>query len=310
MLGMALNTPARLAGLVLAILAALGCVDTPYPEVKVDLRGQPPAPPAVAPSGPVLRVSVAAMQSPADTYASYSRFLGRMGALLGDQVQFVQRRTYGEVNDLLLSGQLDAALVCTGGFLELESRRPGAVEVLAVPVIGGKTTYHSDLIVPAASQARSLADLAGRRFAFTDDLSLSGYLYVASQLRERGLDHGRFFASAIFTRSHDRSIEAVAKGLVDGASVDSLVLESLLARDPGLAARVRVIHRSPPFGVMPVVAPVTLPVETRRKLGAVLLELHLDPEAAKALQAVGIERFVAPPPGHYSDAARVTELAR
>lgn len=294
-----------------AALASLGCVDTPYPEVRLDLSTRlEPAAGADQLAGPVLRLSVAAMQSPADTFSAYSRFFGRVGALMGGRVQFVQRRTYGEVNDLLLSGQLDAALVCTGGFLELEARGPGAVEVLAVPVIGGKSTYHSLLIVPAASRAQSLADLAGARFAFTDELSLSGHLYVAGLLRDLGQDPRRYFASTLFTRSHDRSVEAVVKGLVDGASVDSLVFESLVARDPALERKVRVVHRSPAYGVMPVVASMALPAVDRARLKAVLLDLHRDAEASAALRAVHIERFVAPEPGLYRDAALVARRTK
>ncbi|HSN92721.1 MAG TPA: PhnD/SsuA/transferrin family substrate-binding protein [Anaeromyxobacteraceae bacterium] len=295
------------AGIALAFLVTLGCEATPYEEVRVDFRVPPPAVEwsAAPPTGRALRLSVAAMQSPVDTFSDYSRFLERMGTLLGERVRFVQRRTYAEVNDLLLSGQLDAALLCTGGFLDLEARNPGAVEVLAVPVIDGRTTYRSLVLVPEASRTRSLWNLAGMRFAFTDELSLSGHLYVARLLADSGREPGRFFASTVFTRSHDRSVDAVARGVVDGAAVDSLVFDALAARDPSLRSRVRVVHRSPPYGVMPVVASTTLPAETRARLRAVLLGLHQDPEAAEALRAVHIERFVPPEPGLYDEAARV-----
>lgn len=296
------------AALALASLGALACEDTPYEEVRVDFEvpraSAAAGRPAPAPER-ALRLSVAAMQSPVDTFSDYSRFLDRMGALLGERVRFVQRRTYAEVNDLLLTGQLDAALLCTGGFLDLEARNPGAVEVLAVPVIDGQTTYRSLVLVPEASPARSLWDLAGARFAFTDELSLSGHLYVARLLADSGRDAGRFFASTVFTRSHDRSIDAVARSVVDGAAVDSLVFEALATRDPSLRSKVRVVHRSPAYGVMPLVASTALSPETRARLREVLLALHRDPEAAASLRAVHIERFVAPAPGLYDEAARV-----
>lgn len=301
--------PASLAALA---GAALACSPTPYAEVAVDFGPGAVSSTAQAPasSKPVLRFSVAAIQSPQDTFSTYSRFFTRMGQLLGADVRFVQRRTYVEVDDMLIAGQLDAALVCTGGYLDLQQRAPGQVEVLAVPVTGGQTTYRSLLLVPAASSARGLADLAGKRFAFTDELSLSGHLYAAHLLSERGEAPERFFGSTLFTRSHDRSVDAVAKGLVDGASVDSLVYEALLARDPGLGQRTRVIDRSPPFGVMPVLASTRLPAATRARLRAVLLALHEDPGAAAAMATARIERFVAPAPGLYDDAREVARKAR
>jgi len=299
--------------LALAWLAFLGgCSPTPYPEVAVDLSARPAPEEArpVGPARPVLRFSVAAIQSPQDTFSAYSRFFDRMGQLLGSEIRFVQRRTYAEVDDLLLAGQLDAALVCTGGYLDLLARGPQAVEVLAVPVVGGRSTYHSLIIVPAASAAAAPADLAGKRFAFTDELSFSGHLYPSRLFRDLGLDPQRSFGRTTFTRSHDRSVDAVAKGLADGAAVDSLVYESILAREPLLASRVRVIHRSPAYGLMPVLAATRLPAETRARLRTVLLELHRDPAAASHLRAVGIERFASPGPGLFDSAAAVVGQRR
>ena len=291
------------------IAAASGCPSSPYPEVKVDMSPPPPASPEpTAPVRPVLRFSVAAIQSPRDTYAAYSRFFERMGTLLGVEIQFVQRRSYAEVNELLVTGKIDAALVCTGGYLDLVRRAPGAVEVLAVPVIGGQTTYRSLLIVPASSKAASLRDLGGKRFAFTDELSFSGHMYPAQLLANMGAP--RFFGSTLFTRSHDRSIEAVVQGVVDGAAVDSLVYEALALRDTRVAGGTRVIHRSPPFGLMPVVASTRMSREARDRLRAVLLDLHRDPPSSSALGIVGIERFVTPAPGMYDAAAAVAERVR
>ncbi len=304
----------RSAGLLLCALAPglAGCPSTQFPEVPVEMLapGAPSPPPRDQPATPVLRFSVAAMQSPRDTHAAYSHFFDRMGRMLGVEIRFIQRRTYAEVNDLLVDGQIDAALVCTGGYLDLRRRVGQEAEVLAVPVIGGRSTYQSLVIVPASSSASGLRDLAGKRFAFTDELSLSGYTYAAGLVRQLGSEPGTFFGSTLFTRSHDRSIEAVANGLVDGAAVDSLVYEALATKKGDPTSRTRVIHRSPPFGVMPIVASRRLPAETRERLRAVLLELHRDPEAAAALRTVRIERFTLPEPHLYDSAAAVAEASR
>jgi phosphonate transport system substrate-binding protein len=221
------------------------------------------------------------------------------------EVEFVQRRTYREVNDLLASGRLDAALVCTGGYLDLLARAPGAVELLAVPVVGGESTYESLVIVPAGGPARRVADLEGKRFAFTDELSFSGRAYVVRHLRDLGRDPTRFFGGVTYTQSHDRSITAVARGLVDGAAVHSHVFAHLLARDPQLASRIRVIHRSPPFGMMPVVVSTRLPPEERSRLRRVLLDLSRDPDGAAALETLHIDGFAEAAPGLFDTAAEV-----
>jgi phosphonate transport system substrate-binding protein len=296
------------------LFAAIGlaCDRTSYREVEVSLAPPPPPGDVGTAPGPAraLRFSVAAVESPRDTYSDYSRLFLRMGQMLGVPVEFVQRRTYREVNDLLASGALDAALVCTGGYLDLRQRSPGAVEVLAVPVVDGVQTYRSLVVVAAASPFRDVADLAGKRFAYTDELSFSGRAWARRLIADRGLDPDRFFGSTIYTRSHDRSVAAVVQGLVDGAAVHSVVFARLVAGDPALARQVRVIHRSPLFGAMPVVASPRLPAPTRARLRQILLELADDPEGRKALRAIGIDGFAVAQPGLYDSAAMVVEGKR
>jgi phosphonate transport system substrate-binding protein len=300
----------KLALVAMTSWAMLACDGNRYREVNLDAKAAAPPLRASQTSGKALRVSVAAMLSPRDTYSSYSRLFERLGQRLGMEVELVQRRTYAEVNELLLAGRLDAALLCTGGYLELRERAPSQIEVAAVPLRDGKATYESLIIVPASSGAKALRDLAGRKFAFTDELSFSGYSYAAKLLRDMGEEPRHFFASITFTRSHDRSVNAVAQRLMDGAAVDSLIYEDLVRRDPGLGSATRVIHRSPPFGTMPVVVSTRLPVETRGRIREVLLGLDRDPETAETLRVLHIDRFVAPSSRLYDTAAAVVEARR
>lgn len=282
----------------------IGCPSSPYPEVAVDLASSRPArTSAREPRAGALRFSVAAMQSPQDTFAAYSRLFERLEPKLDTRIDLVQRRTYQEVNELLATGQLDAAILCTGGYVELARRSPGAVEVVAVPVVHGETTYRSYLIVPTASPAHELADLSGKRFAFTDDLSLSGFGYPSHLLRKLGVDAGTFFGSVAFTHSHDRSIDAVANGVIDGAAVDSLIYDDIVRSSPEVRDATRVIHRSPPYGIAPVVVSTRLGPQRRAAIRDTLLHLHEDPEARAALRLVGFDRFAAPEPELYAGAA-------
>ncbi|MBI2333336.1 MAG: PhnD/SsuA/transferrin family substrate-binding protein, partial [Chloroflexi bacterium] len=135
-------------------------------------------------------------------------------------------------------------------------------------------------------------DLRGKVFAFTDPISLSGRVYPTYFLQQLGFTPEGFFASTFYTYSHDEAIRAVASGVADGAAVDSLVFEYAVARDPALAEKVKIIHRSPDFGIPPVVAsPFTRP-QIKDELQSVLLEMVNDPTSENALLAIGVERFV------------------
>jgi phosphonate transport system substrate-binding protein len=238
-----------------------------------------------------LRVAVAAVISPKGTAENYQPLLDYLSARLNRPIELVQRRTYAEINDLVESSYVDVAFVCTSAYVAGHDKF--GMELLAAPQVNGETVYYSLLIVPSDSPAQSIADLRGRVFAFTDPMSNTGRNYPIFLVQQLGSMPEGFFARTFFTYSHDDAIRAVADGLADGAAVDSLVYEFAIARDPGLAERVRVIHTSPPFGIPPVViSPNTRP-QVRAELQTLLLDLAVEPDGQAALQAIGVERFVA-----------------
>lgn len=239
---------------------------------------------------PPLRIAVAAMISPEQTISVYQELMDYIAAKLERPVELKQRRTYQEVDDMLGADKLDAAILCSGTYVA--AQRQYGVELLAVPVIHGAPTYRSYIIVPQSSTAASLDELHRKRFAFTDPQSTSGYLYPTYALMLQGRRPETFFAKTLFTYSHDNSIEAVAEGVVDGAAVDSLIYHYLQKTNPGLVARTRIIHRSPPFGAPPIGVPRTLNPETKRLLRDLFLEMDQDPSGREILRKLGVDRFI------------------
>jgi len=237
-----------------------------------------------------VRIAVAPMISPEETVAAYRDLMDYLAARLGRPVQMKQRRTYQEVNDLLGTGQLEAAILCSGTYVH--ARRQYGVELLAAPVVHGSPTYHSYVIVRESGGAASFEELRGRRFAFTDPLSTTGYLYPVYLLLGRGASPRDFFAKTLFTYSHDNSIEAVAEGVVDGAAVDSLIYDYLQANHPARVARARVVHRSPAFGNPPVAVPRGVPADLKRRLREAFLGLDADPRGREILARLGVDRFL------------------
>ena len=237
-----------------------------------------------------LRIAVAAMISPEETLSVYQELMDYIAANLGRPVEIKQRRTYQEVNDMLGTGKLDAAILCSGPYVH--ARRRYGVELLAVPVINGSPTYRSYIIVPSSSTAASLEELHRKRFAYTDPLSTSGYLYPVYALVSRGRQPATFFAKTLFTYSHDNSIEAVAEAVVDGAAVDSLIYDYLQTTNPALVARTRIIHRSPLMGAQPVAVPRSLDPATKQALRDLFLGLDQDAIGRGILKKLGVDRFI------------------
>lgn len=284
-----MSPPNLLKRLSLAVAFSLAAC-APAPPPPLALNDLQPLPTPATQSPEPLRVAVASVISPRGTVESYQPLLHYLAEQLARPVQLVQRRTYQEVNDLLAQGLVDVAFVCTSAYVEGHARF--GMELLAAPQVNGQTVYYSALIVPAASPARTLADLRGRVFAFTDPMSHSGRAYPTYLVHQLGATPETFFARTFYTYSHDDAIRAVADGLADGAAVDSLVLDFALAREAGLAERIKVIHLSEPFGIPPVVVGPAVRPQLRAELQHILITMSADPNAQASLQAIGVERFV------------------
>ncbi|NUQ83234.1 MAG: phosphate/phosphite/phosphonate ABC transporter substrate-binding protein [Anaerolineales bacterium] len=278
--------------LLLTAFLLISCSPIPQAEIAghVDLNNLQPLPTPSGYEAVPLRVAVAAVISPKGTVESYSPFLSYLEEKLNRPIELIQRRTYLEINDLIEHGEVDLAFVCTSAYIQ--GHDTFGMELLVAPQVDGKTTYNSYLIVPTSSSAQSMKDLRGEVFAFTDPISLSGRVYPTFLVQQVGFTPEEFFGRTFYTYSHDEAIRAVASRVADGAAVDSLVYEYAIARDPSLAEKVKIIHRSPDFGIPPVVvSPFTRP-QVKAELQSLLLEMADDPTSSEALASIGVERFV------------------
>ena len=270
---------------------------TPQRQINLDEPAQPSngGQPLEAFREPSLRVAIAPVISPEKSFQIYRKFVDYLAEKMDRTPVFLQRESYAKVNDLVRSSRCDVAFVCTYAFVRGE--RGFGMEVLAVPEIGGVVTYHSLILVPESNQATALLDLRGRRFASADIMSNSGWLYPATWLKDHGEDANTFFREHVITGSHDRSVMVVVSGYVDGAAVDSLVYDQMVDEDPSIAQKTRIILKSPPFGMPPIVVPLEIDPVLKQQLLTVLLDMHADPEGRKILTALRINRFVVPDDG-------------
>lgn len=290
--------------LALLLLLLPACRANP-PAALINLSRLEPL--RAAPSDEVqpLRVAIAAIISPQGTVDSYTPLLNYLSLRLDRPVELVQRRTYAEVNQLVEHGDVDLAFVCTSAYVA--GRREFGMQLLAAPRVQGETVYHSLLIVPTNSSARELADLRGKVFAFTDPISTSGRNYPVALLQALGETPETFFARTFYTYSHDDAIRAVARGVADGAAVDSLVYAYAVGRDPQLGRQTRIVHTSQAFGMPPVVTGPGLRPQLAAELQTLLMEMHEDADGRAALAAAGFDAFVPIEDAAYDSVRRLTE---
>ena len=257
------------------------------------------------PEAAAFNVAVAAMISPKETFGYYRLLLDYIGEKLGREVQFIQRKTYGEINELLGIGQIDLAFICSGPYAA--SKEIYDFDLIATPQVQNSHFYQSYLIVNKASQFNRIEDLKGRVFAFTDPDSNTGKLVPTYWLFEMGEQPETYFSKTIYTYSHDNSILAVAKALVDGAAIDGLIWEYYHQKNPVFTSRTRIIRKSKPYGIPPVVVSKHISDALKGRIRQLFLSMHKDSRGQKILAELMIDRFIAPQDEWY-DSIRQMEL--
>lgn len=246
---------------------------------------------------PRLKVAVAAMISPKETFTYYRQFLDYLGNQLDREIQLVQRKTYGEINTLFSKGEIDLGFICSGPYAAGSENH--GFEALAVPQVRGSNFYQSYLIVHKDSRFQRLEDLRDGIFAFTDPESNTGRLVPVYWLQQQGETPGSFFKKSIYTYSHDNSILAVARKLVDAAAVDGHIWEYYNLRNPGNTSKTRIIKKSEPFGNPPVVVSSYLPTKLKERIRQLLFSMHQNSDGKKILDELMIDRFIAPEEAWY-----------
>jgi len=255
--------------------------------------------------GASLRIALAAVVSPRETAVYYDEMMEYVGDKIGMPVEVVQRKTYREINDMLERREIDAAFVCSGPYVE--GHRKFGMELLVAPMLYGKPFYQAYIIVHRKNAIFGLEGLRGKSFAFTDPDSNTGHLVPTYMLARMGETPESFFKRFIFTYSHDNSIKAVSKGLVDGASVDGLIWEYFRDRKPEFVKDTKVILKSPEYGIPPVVVHPAAPPELKERLRDTFLSMHEDPRGREILAELRIERFIVPEDSSYDSVRRMQE---
>ncbi len=243
-------------------------------------------------SPPKLRVAVAAMISPKETIVYYEELLNYIGHELKYEIELIQRKTYSEVNKLFPKRLIDLAFVCSGPYANAKEKYE--FEGIATPIVRGEPYYQSYLLVQKNSPYHSLNDLKGKVFAFTDPDSNTGTLVPRFWLFQQDIDPASFFERTTYTYSHDNSILAVSKGLVDGATVDGHIWEYYNVKNPYLTAQTRIIRKSENFGSPPLVASAFLAPQLKLRIQRIILSMHQTENGSKLLESLMIERFDPP----------------
>jgi phosphonate transport system substrate-binding protein len=244
-----------------------------------------------------LRAGVASMITPVSAVKYYQQVVEYLGQKLGVTAEMVHRITYDEIDVMLEDGLVDVAFICSFPYV-INSDKFG-VELLVAPLVHNEPFYRSNIVVHKESPLKTIDDLKGQSFAFVDPKSNTGRLYPTYALAKKHETPEDFFSSIVYSYSHNKSVELVAKKRVAGAAIDSIVYDFMVATNSPYAKETKIIHRSQEFGIPPVVVPLGLSSYRKSAIRNVFLNMHIDPEGKSILSAMKIDRFVEVPDSNY-----------
>ena len=246
------------------------------------------------PSGGTVRFGV----EPYDTATRLVPIYEKIGKLISDKVGckvevFVATGYNAEI-EAMRNGKLELAEFGPLGYV-LAHQVAKAEAVAAFGGADGKpVTYWASVITYPSSGIKTVADIRGHSFAFSDAASTSGHLFPAYGLRKAGLDPDQD-VRAIYAGSHTASFEAIYNHKVDAGELNSEQLESATQRGHYKDGDMIFLWKSDPIPTDPFAVRGDLPAEFKAKLAEAVSHIDLmslDAADRKILVGAGITQIV------------------
>lgn len=200
---------------------------------------------------------------------------------IGIPVETYTSTNYTGLIEAMGSGKVDIGALAP--FAYTLAADQNAARVLLKSSRHGAVTYHAIYLARADSGIKSIEQAKGKRMAWVDPASASGYLFPAAYLKAKGNDPDTFFASTTFAGGHDNAIRAVYNGDVDVCSVYDDARNKVEQALPDVKKKVVVIGKTDEipndtFSVRPGLDPALVD-----KIKAALLKYAATPEGKQTL---------------------------
>nr|HPI41455.1 phosphate/phosphite/phosphonate ABC transporter substrate-binding protein [Pseudobdellovibrionaceae bacterium] len=154
-------------------------------------------------------------------------------------------QSYNAVVESFGTKRADVAAINTFGYLTANSKY--GVEAKLITVRHGKSTYQSQFLAKANSGIQKIEDLQGKKVAFVDPSSTSGYLLPMKALKEKKI----ILKDEVYAYKHDAVVSMIYQGQVDaGATFYSPPHEGkmedarrlVLTQYPDVEEKIKIIH--------------------------------------------------------------------
>ncbi len=178
-------------------------------------------------------------------------------------------------------------------------------------------TYLSTILVQTGSAIKEIKDLKGKKFAFVDPVSTSGYIYPAALMLKNGIDPKKDL-TATFAGGHDSAALAVYQGNADGAATfEDAPAQLLASKFPDVDSKIRVLAKTDPIPNDPIAYRKDLNAATVDKIRSALKDMaenpnatRVDPKTNQPVKLLGIYRWDGVAEAKDSDYQPIRDVAK
>lgn len=195
-------------------------------------------------------------------------------------------QSYVAVIEAFGTNRADIAAINTFGYYK--AHKAYGVEARLTVIRYGLATYQSQFLARSDSSIKTLKDLAGKKIAFVDPSSTSGYLLPLKTLKDRKIEP----KEVVFAMKHDAVVTMIYQRQVDaGATYYSPPQDGKLedarrmvkTQYPDVEQKVKIIELSDPIPADPIVFRKDMPEEMKEKIVEALLKFVATDEGKKSL---------------------------
>ena len=186
------------------------------------------------------------VEDPAVYAKVWDGFIKHMETVTGKKVQFFPVQSNAAQIEAMRAGRLHVAGFNTGA-TPLAVNCAGFVPFAIMAGNEGQFGYEMEIITYPGSGIQKIADLKGRKLAFTAETSNSGFKAPSALLRsEYKLEAGKDY-TAVFSGKHDNSILGVANKDYDAAAIANEVMHRMMDRGVVKKEQIVTIYKSQTF---------------------------------------------------------------
>lgn len=195
--------------------------------------------------------------------------------------------SYAAVVEAMCVDNVDVGWVSPLAYI-LAREKCGA-DMSLVSVTRQGTKYWGVVVTRVDSPIQKIEGLKGKRFAWVDPGSTSGYLFPRSMMEAKGVTPDSL-GQQLFAGGHDKVGVAILQGQVDAGAMGKDSIPRLDSIQAGASAQIRIIEESQDIPNDGVAFRKGLPAETVQKIREALLRISARDDGKKLFEeAIGTQ---------------------